>query len=60
MIELLHSYQYIDKDKKELTINNNNIIVNKNSNRILGLLNIPSNRDIFQTKIVKIRTKKKV
>ena len=59
MIELLHSYQYIDKDKKELTINNNNIIVNKNSNRILGLLNIPRNGDIFQTKIIKIRTKKK-
>lgn len=59
MIELLHSYQYIDKDKKELTINNNNIIVNKNMNSILGLLNMPKNKDIFQTKIVKIKTKKK-
>ena len=57
MIELLHSYQYIDKDKKDLTINNNNIIVNKRNN-ILGLINIPQNKDIFQTKIVKIKTKK--
>ena len=45
MIELLHSYQYIDKDKKELTINHNNIIVNNNVNNILGLLNIPQNKE---------------
>ena len=57
-INLLHSYQFSYNDMK--FNNDNTMLLNKNGKCILGLENIPSNNDIYKSKIEYFKIKKKV
>lgn len=59
MINLIHSYQYINFNNIKCLQINNNIITDENNNKLIGLCNIPDNKEIYNCYINKLLTKKK-
>ena len=61
MIELLHSSQYISKIHQDLKFDNNiNMIVNYNNDNLLGISNLPNNKNIYTVDLRKIKTRKSI
>lgn len=57
-MQIIHSYQFLNNNSKFKLSKNKNTILNDKNEKILGLLNIPNDNNLFFTEIKKLKKKK--